>query len=352
MNPVGANLVAATATIADAIAVIDRAGGAPIALVHEAGRLIGTVTDGDVRRGQLKGIGPEQPVTRIMNVRPVTAPAGTSARDAERIMRQRSIMQLPLVDRDGTPVGIHALADSDNVSAAAETLVVLMAGGRGTRLKPITEDVPKPMVEVGGKPILSTIVERFVAQAFTRIVLAVNYKREIIEDYFGDGAKFGARISYVREAQQMGTAGALSLLSEPARGPVIVMNGDLLARVNFHRLLKFHQEQAAAATMGVFEYKHTVPFGVVHFDGEAFGGIVEKPVHRYFASAGIYVLAPEVIAGIARDRPTDMPAVFERVKASGRPPAVFPLREYWIDVGQIDDLKQAERDFGSAFPQD
>ena len=342
MIAIAENLLGPGAPISAAIKIIDGS-GAPIALVHDQGRLIGTVTDGDVRRGVLKGIGAHEPIERVMNRRPVTAPADISDLDAGRVMRQRSILQLPLVDREGRVVGLKSMADSDNVAIAAETAVVLMAGGRGTRLKPITEDVPKPMVEVGGKPILATIIERFVAQAFSRIWLSVNYKREIIEDYFGDGARFGARIAYLRETRPMGTAGALSLVPPTVTGPVIVMNGDVLARVNFHQLLKFHQEQAVSATMGVFEYKHTVPYGVVRFEDQYFQGIAEKPVHRYFVNAGIYVLAPSVLRSIAPDAPIDMPQVFEGLKAAGRAPAVFPLREYWIDVGRMDDLRQAER---------
>ncbi|MBM3513477.1 MAG: CBS domain-containing protein [Alphaproteobacteria bacterium] len=343
------NLIATNATISDALRVIDSA-AIPIALVHRDGRLVGTVTDGDVRRGLLRGVTPADHVAQVMNARPVTAPENISAADASRIMRQRSILQLPLIDRDGRIVGLKSIAADDNVANAADTTVVIMAGGRGTRLRPITEDIPKPMVEVGGRPILDIIVERFVSQNFKQIFLSVNYKREIIEAYFGDGARFGAHINYLREDRPLGTAGALGLLPRDIKGPLVVMNGDLLARVNFHHLLKFHQEQAASATMGVFEYKHTVPYGVVQFEDQFFHGIVEKPVHRYFVNAGIYVLDPSARDLIPGGR-ADMPALFERIKAAGQKPAVFPLREYWIDVGRIEDLHQARDDFEGAFPE-
>lgn len=337
------------ATIADAIRIIDGS-RVPIALVHRDHRLIGTVTDGDVRRGLLRGVTTTDPVARVMNPRPVTAPGDISEQEAARMMRQRSILQLPLVDRDGRIVGLRSIASADNVANAAETTVVIMAGGRGTRLKPITEEIPKPMVEVGGRPILATIVERFVSQDFKRILISVNYKRDIIEEHFGDGARFGAQIGYLREDRPMGTAGALGLLPREIKNPIIIMNGDLLARINFHHLLKFHQEQSASATMGVFEYKHTVPYGVVQFEDQFFHGIVEKPMHRYFVNAGIYVLDPSTLGLIPADQPLDMPDLFEQIKTAGRRPAVFPLREYWIDVGRVEDLHQARDDYVGAFP--
>lgn len=347
------NLIDATAPIRIAARIIDSA-AVPIALVHRDGQLLGTVTDGDIRRGLLRGVGLDAPVTQVMNARPFTARPDIADDAARKMMQDRSILQLPLVDGAGRIAGLKAVTEIDRRAAAApspENLVVIMAGGLGRRLRPITADVPKPMIEVGGKPILATILERFVAQGFRRITLAVNYKREMIENYFGERF-LDADLTYLREDRPMGTAGALGLVPDGEKLPLIVVNGDLLARINFHHLLKFHQERGAPATMGVFEYKHTVPYGVVSIADQYFDEIVEKPVHRYFVNAGIYVLAPQTLKLVPKDAPLDMPTLFERVKAGGQPPAVFPLREYWIDIGRMDDLRQAQAEFFGAFPDD
>jgi len=224
----------------------------------------------------------------------------------------------------------------------------------GTRLRPLTDDRPKPMIEVGGRPILATLIDRFVEQGFTRVYISVNYRKEMIEDYFGDGARFGARISYIHEDQARGTAGALALIPERPKRPVIVMNGDLLSKISFAHLLKFHEEHQAAATMSVREYRFTVPYGVVEADGHVLTAVTEKPEHKFFVNAGIYVLSPDAFDLIPADRPFDMPELFTLLLARATEnkaarPAVFPLREYWIDIGRLDDLNQAQREFATLF---
>jgi len=348
------NLVTAASTILETLKIID-SHGVPIGLVHDDGRLLGTVTDGDIRRGILAGVTLDASVTKVMNTAPITAPAGISDADALKLMRKRAILYVPVVDTLSRIVGLKVLKDLQP-SASVENPVMLMAGGLGTRLRPYTEDRPKPMLEVGGKPILQTIIEQFVDQGFSRIFISVNYRKEMIEDHFGDGSKWGARISYVHEKERMGTAGALALLPERLERPIIVMNGDLLTKMNFSHLVKFHDDRKSPATMCVRLYKFTVPYGVVDTDGDYLAKIDEKPVMSFPVNAGIYVVGPEAfdaIAGLPRfaaGNPFDMTDLFKTLMDNPHlRPTVFPLREYWIDIGQPDDLTQARREFTSLF---
>jgi NDP-sugar pyrophosphorylase family protein len=220
-----------------------------------------------------------------------------------------------------------------------------MAGGLGTRLKPLTDQRPKPMLLVGGKPILETIAESFVEQGFKRIFMAVNYKADMIRDHFGDGQRWGVQVDYLQETTRLGTAGALRLLPERPSDPIVVMNGDLLTHIRFDALLKFHQDHGATATMAVREYDVQVPYGVVRIDGERILAIEEKPVQRCFVNAGIYVLSPDALDRMRDEIFLDMPTLFEHCIAAGDRVVAYPLREYWVDIGRIEELERAERDW-------
>lgn len=336
------------ASILDAIKAIDT-GGIKIALIAGAdGKLMGTVTDGDIRRGLLKGIGTQQPVSEVMNSNPRVIEAGSGSAAAVEKMRRLSIQQLPVVDTEGRVVGIE-LFDELVAPQSSDTLVVLMAGGLGTRLRPLTETLPKPMIPVGGRPLLETIVRNFELQGFRRIYLSVNYKSEVIREHFGDGLKFGVSIDYLTEEKRMGTAGALSLLPDFPLGPIIVMNGDLLTSVNFRHLVDFHKQQGARATMCVREYSFQVPYGVVQTDGSRLTQIVEKPVHSFFVNAGVYVIDPSALVLLPEDQPFDMPQLFDAITARGDVASVFPIHEYWLDIGRFDDLERAQDDFRKVF---
>jgi len=359
------NLISPSAKIIDTLRIID-GHGVPIGLVHESGRLIGTVTDGDIRRGLLAGISLNDPVAKVMNTTPKMVLQGTPDAVIRKMMQAYSILYVPVVDARDHIVDLKVQKDmlrDDNGAAIVpemeptddiesgprmDNLVVIMAGGEGRRLRPLTEDRPKPMVEVGGRPILETIVERFVRQGFTRLYISVNYRREVIEDYFGDGAKWGAQITYIRDSIARGTAGSLLLLPERPTRPFIVMNGDLVTRLNFRQLIAFHEQQGAPATMVVSEARFSVPYGVVTTNGSALVSIEEKPVKFFFVNAGIYVLAPEMLDLIPRNHDVHMTNLFSmqmsRAKDGKGAPAVFPLREYWIDIGRVEDLRQAQHD--------
>lgn len=328
-------------TIMDAITLINKAEKQLGLVVDEQDRLLGTVTDGDVRRAILKGCTLDQRVERAMFREPTTARAGESRERVLALMQKKQIKFIPLLDEAGRVVDLDTLDLFKE--GVFDNQVVLMAGGLGKRLRPLTEDLPKPLIEVGGKPILELILESFIAQGFSRFLLTVNYKSGMIEKYFGDGSRWDVSIEYVHEPERLGTAGALSLLPERPDRPFIVMNADLLTSADFRQLLDFHAEQSGLATMCVREYDLEVPFGVVSIKDNRLTGIDEKPVHKFFVNAGIYVLEPQVLDLLPGRSYLDMTSLFEIIVDKAEA-AVFPLREYWLDIGRSGDLERARCD--------
>jgi dTDP-glucose pyrophosphorylase len=311
-------------------------------------RLLGVVTDGDIRRAMLEGMGQEVPVTQIMTEDPVTARKHTDRASIVRLMRKHHVHQIPVVDRQGRVVRLESI---DDVIGPEErsNLVVVMAGGLGTRLRPITEDCPKPMVEVGGVPILETILERLSAQGFQNVYLSVNYKADMIEEHFGDGRDWGVQVNYLREQKRRGTAGALSLLPERPSDPLLVLNGDLLTTLNFGRLIDFHRKQSVTATMCVRGREVEIPYGVVETDGHEVSGIEEKPTYRHFVNAGIYVLEPDTLDAVPDDQFYDMTEHLQHLIDTGESVTAYPIREYWRDIGQKKDLFEAKEEFENVF---
>jgi NDP-sugar pyrophosphorylase family protein len=220
-----------------------------------------------------------------------------------------------------------------------------MAGGLGSRLQPLTDDCPKPLLKVGGRPILETIMLGFMEHGFHNFHLSVNYKAEMVEAHFGDGSRWGANIRYLRETTKLGTAGCLSLLPERPERTFFVMNGDLLTRVNFERMLAFHHENRSMATMGIREHEFEVPYGVVEMKNHRLLGLKEKPVQRFFVNAGVYAFEPETLDCIGSGEPLDMPEFFERIMARDLEASVFPIHEYWLDIGRHGDYDRANGDF-------
>ncbi len=330
-------------SVADAARILEQ-GTPKICLVIEDGKLLGTVTDGDIRRGLLRGVLFDAPAAEVMNAKPKTAQADGDLEDIKPMMTELGI-HVPLLDGDGRLTGLLTLDELTRADQPHDNWVVLMAGGLGERLRPLTNTTPKPLLQVGDKPLLQSILENFIQQEFRKFYIAVNYQSEAIKQHFGDGSAWGATIRYIEEPQRMGTAGALTLLPERPDSPMIVMNGDLVTRVSFQDLLDFHAEQDAKATMCVREYDFQVPFGVISLEGHRITSIDEKPLHRFFVNAGIYVLDPDVISRIPAGERHDMTQVFEGVVAAGEETAAFPVHEYWLDIGRIDDLERAKSDF-------
>ena len=255
---------------------------------------------------------------------------------------------MPVLDAEGRLVDLATVDDLFGVTPK-DTRIVLMAGGLGTRLRPLTETIPKPMLPVGGKPLLEQIIGVFADQGFWRISISVNYRAEMVRDHFGDGSDFGVEIDYVEEDRAMGTAGALSLLPDKPDAPFVVMNGDLLVALQFSELLSFHKDMRATGTMVVRDYEYQVPYGVVRSENGLMTAIEEKPVERFFVNGGIYILSPEALDHLTPDEPLDMPDLLTRITGTGGRVGVYPLRDYWRDIGRIDDLEAARSEFDSVF---
>lgn len=341
-------LVAPETPILKVIETIDASSQQIAMVVDVNGCLVGTVTDGDVRRGLLRGIGLGAAISEIMFREPTVARLNDSRDLILSIMKAKELRHIPILDEVGRVVGMEVLDELVRQQARSNR-VVLMAGGFGSRLHPLTKETPKPLIQVGNRPILETILENFIEYGFRNFSLSVNYKAEMVKTYFGDGSRWGVNIDYLQEELPLGTAGPLGLLSEYPSDPVLVMNGDLLTKVNFQQLLDFHQAHRAQATMCVREYESQVPFGVVHLDHHRLLEIEEKPVQRFFVSAGIYVLEPKILNFITPGTRLDMPELFKMVIAKGLETAAFPIREYWLDIGRMDDLEKAKGEYDEVF---
>ena len=340
--------IAPETSVRDALKAIDRS-RRQIALVVDGDfRLLATVTDGDVRRGILSGVDLEGPVSQVMNAHPTTVRKGDSDASVRSLIRARKLQQIPVLDDDGRLADLLTLDDLFGLSPR-DTRVVLMAGGLGKRLRPLTETIPKPMLPVGGKPLLEQIIAVFAEQGFHRISISVNYRKEMVIDHFGDGRALGVEIDYIHEDQPMGTAGALSLMPQRPTAPFIVMNGDLLVSLKFANMLKLHSELEAAGTLAVREFDYQVPYGVVRSDGDLMREIVEKPVERYYVNAGIYALSPRALDAVQPGEPLDMPTLLTRLRGEGERIGVFPVSDYWRDIGRLDDLEAARSEFEGVF---
>lgn len=339
-------LIAPDTCIADAIRVID-AGSARITLVVDSERrLLGTVTDGDVRRGLIRQIGLNEPVSRIMNPNPKTLRREMGKEQALALFRDNDFLQIPLVDDAGHLLGVETYRDLLKVPVR-DNWVFLMAGGYGKRLSPLTDDCPKPMLCLGGRPILESIIDRFVAAGFHKFYISVHYLADRVKDYFGDGSRFGVTIRYVEEEEPLGTAGALALLPEIESLPVIMMNGDILTHLEFSSLLAVHHEGSNDMTVCVREYDYQVPFGVMQMKDDEVVDIVEKPVYSFFVNAGIYVLSPDVVSNVKSGIPCDMPDLIRSRISQGKRVGIFTVHEYWLDIGRVEDFERAQRDFSS-----
>lgn len=335
-----------TATLKDAIRSLDLSSQQIVLVVNRHGVLVGTVTDGDIRRGILRGIGMDDPLSSVVHRDPMVLPQGIDRHAALQLMRSNGLHQLPVVDEDRRVVGLHLWSTLDTPATRANTMIV-MAGGRGTRLHPHTENCPKPMLPIGDKPMLEHIVERAREEGFHRFILAIHYLGHMIEDHFGDGSRLGVEVDYLREDTPLGTGGALGLIACRPDVPFVVTNGDVMSEVRYGEILDFHVRHDAAATMAVRPHEWQHPFGVVHTDGVDITGFEEKPVVRSRVNAGIYALDPCVLNMITPNEHCDMPTLFERLQAAGRRTIVYPMHEPWLDVGRQADLDRARATHGA-----
>jgi len=335
-------------TIKQALEIIDKAAMQIAIIVDEDDKLLGTLTDGDIRRGLLKDLDLNSSIETIVFKTPTIAKISDTKEDVLKKALSKKLHQIPIVDENGRIVGIQEIEELIKPKEKTNK-VILMVGGLGTRLRPLTDNTPKPMLKVGNKPILQTIVEKFAEYGYTNIVLCVNYKSHVIQDFFGDGNEFGVNIEYVFEEQRMGTAGALSLLKEKPSEPFFVMNGDLLTNVNFEHLNSYHLSNNSLGTMCVREYDFQVPYGVVNIKDGKILSIEEKPTHKFFVSAGIYMLSPDILQYIPKNEFYDMPTLFEKLISKNKNIISFPLREYWLDIGRLEEYKKANEEYDEVF---
>ncbi len=333
-----------TSTIKEALSIIDKGSMQIAIVVDDDDKLIGTVTDGDIRRGLLKGLSLDSSIETIIFRTPTVANINDTKEEILKKAIAKKLLQMPIVDSENRVIGIKRIEELVKPSIK-QNKVILMVGGLGTRLRPLTEEMPKPMLKVGNKPILQTIVEKFAEYGFINFILCVNYKSDIIKEYFGDGSSFGVNIEYIFEEDRMGTAGALSLLKEYPKEPFFVMNGDLLTNVNFELLRDYHTYANSDATMCVREYTFQVPYGVVNIKNDDILSIEEKPSYKSFISAGIYMLSPNILEQIPKNKYFDMPTLFELLIKNHKIVKSFPVYDYWIDIGRIDDYDKANLDY-------
>lgn len=339
--------IAPTLSMKDALQVID-GGALRLALVVDASDvLLGTLSDGDVRRALIHGVSMADPVSQAMNPMPRKMAGPGEGEDAYAIMGEYDLLVIPVIDGSGRVIGIYSHKDF-LYPRQKDNWVFLMAGGYGKRLRPFTDQCPKPMLKVGSKPILQTILESYLAAGFRKFYISVHYMAEAIIDYFGDGSRWNATIHYIEEKAPLGTAGALGLLPTVDDLPLMMMNGDLLTKVDFSHLLRFHEENGSDLTMCVREYDFTVPYGVVETKGRYITKITEKPVHKFFVNAGIYVLSPNAVETVKGGIQLDMPNLAESLVNQGRDVSVFPIHEYWLDIGRPDDFARAQEEIGVA----
>jgi len=338
-----------TDTMQKAIEVLNTEALQIALVVNDAGELVGIITDGDIRRGLVEHFRLDTPVSDFMFTMPTFSSVSETKGEILEKMNRLGIMQIPIVDHNNLIVGLETLQHLLE-KKRFNNPVFLMAGGFGTRLQPLTDHTPKPLLTVGNKPILETILEQFIETGFHNFYISTHYKAEMVREHFGDGGNWGVTINYVHENEPLGTAGALGLLPDDLPDlPIVMMNGDVLTKIDFSGLLKFHIESGGEATMCVREYDFQVPYGVIAAHEHKVTSIVEKPIHKFFVNAGIYVLSPRLICKVDGNSYLDMPHMLqEHIDVDGQV-NMFPVHEYWLDIGQMDQFQQAQRHYDQEF---
>jgi dTDP-glucose pyrophosphorylase len=330
-----------------AMEIIGRESSGIALVVSEQNELLGLITDGDIRRGLLRSYKLEDCVELIMNKNPAVAYLKDSKKQRMEILKKAKIRQLPILSENKKVVMVEVLKADLNKSI--DNVAFLIAGGLGTRLKPLTDNLPKPLLRLGGKPILQIIIESLIESGITKFYLSVNYLADMFVEHFGNGEKWGVEIYYIFENEPMGTAGSLSLLKEIPKSPIIVMNADLLTKIDICDLLSFHKDHGSKATMCVRDYDFQVPYGVVQTKENILIDITEKPKYKFFVNAGIYIISPEVISEIPLGQPFTMPELLKKINRKENDVSVFPIHEYWLDIGQLEDFKRAQSEVDKIF---
>ncbi len=329
------------ATIRDAIANLNATSLQIVLVTLPENKLYGTLTDGDIRRGLLRGLNLDDLIDMLVNINPLVVPHQLEADAALQLMKANRAQHLPIVDSEYHIIGLFSLKELVLPSERDNT-VIIMAGGFGTRLRPHTENCPKPLLSVGGKPLLEHIIERSKQEGFRKFVLAIYYLGHMIEEYCGDGSQWDVQIEYLKEEKPLGTAGAINLYAPKSELPLIITNGDVLTDIQYGDMVDYHVRQGAMGTMAVRQYEWQHPFGVVRTNGVEIVGFEEKPISRSHINAGVYVLEPLALSYLNADERCDMPSLFARLQDDSKKTVVYPMHEPWLDVGRHNDLLQAE----------
>lgn len=336
-------LLKSTGTIRDALKIIDHE-ALQIALVVDCNnRLLGTITDGDIRRGLLNDLPLNATVDLVMNLTPLTADISFTKNTLISLLESKKLIAIPILE-NGYVVGLetlHHLLEKPKL----DNPIFIMAGGFGTRLRPLTDNCPKPLLKVGSKPILEIILQRFIDAGFYNFYISTHYLPEMIRDYFGNGSKWNINITYVHEDKPLGTGGALGLLPKTIEQlPLIMINGDVLTNLDIKALLDYHNKEDALATMCVREFDYQIPYGVVDKEGNQIIGMTEKPIYKFHVNAGIYVVTPTLFNSVREETKIDMPTLLESCIQQDDKIVLYPLTEYWLDIGQMNEYKQAQKD--------
>ena len=336
-------LLPQSSIIEDAIKVLNDCGLRLVMVIDDYFQLVGTISDGDIRRGLLKGLTLSSSIDQVLNKESITASLGMERELVLELMKANKIQQIPIIDHSKKVIGLHVWDELDSVNLK-ENKFVIMAGGKGSRLHPQTKNCPKPMLHVAGRPILEHIIKRASLEGFCDFLIAINYLGEMIEDYFGDGSNFGVNIAYLKEDSPIGTAGALSLIHPKPAEPIVVTNGDIMTDIKYADLLDFHVKHKADGSMAIRPDEWQNPFGVVEIEGIRIIGYEEKPITRSYSNAGVYVIDSSVLSLLQKNHFYNMPDLFSLIQESNGLTIAYPIHEKWIDVGRPDDLLQAQRD--------
>ncbi|MEW5819440.1 MAG: nucleotidyltransferase family protein [Cyanobacteriota bacterium] len=336
------------ATVRDTLEAIDRGVMGIALVVDDDYHLIGTITDGDIRRALIKGGSISDNIAPIMNINPIKAHIGKSNYELISIMNSKTITQIPIIDDNGKLVDVKNLSEL-LISNKKDNKLVIMAGGLGTRLRPFTNTTPKPLLPIGNKPILETIIEHAKFHGLVDIIISINYLSESIENYLGDGSKIGVKIKYLHEKDSLGTAGALSLIEDKITEDIIVINGDILTRTNFDKMLEFHKNNNNTLTVGTRPYKTQIPYGIIKHSNDIIESIEEKPVLKYTINAGIYILSPHAFKFIPEKQFFHMTHLMEKLIENKMRVGNFPIEDYWLDIGKINDYYRANIEFEEFF---
>ena len=332
------------ASLIECMKAINKTGVGISLAIDDESRLIGTISDGDIRKALVEGYPLDSPALPHINRKCFSVLLSVHRAEVLDIMHARRFEQIPIVDESNRVIGLHLLHDIVG-NVTRPNWAVVMAGGKGKRLRPFTDSIPKPMIKVAGRPILERIILHLISNGICRIFISVNHLSKVIENHFGNGSDYGAEIEYLRENEPLGSGGAISLLPEIPEHPVLVMNGDLIAEANCGDMINFHTQNDFYATMGVYSYFHQVPYGCVEINENRLASLKEKPVLEQMVNAGIYVLSPQAVAVIPKGTSFPITTLFDDALSKNLPCGAFTIEKEWFDIGTPQQLRHARGEF-------